>query len=130
MSLLEHIAQHTPLLGSTVNIAERVEVALAWAEALDAEEVAYLTRYLTARGYLEPGSQCGACSVSVGGYTALTERRAATDGEQAFVAMWFDDTLAAAYAAGIRPAIEAAGYRALRVGRFRAHREDRRLGDR
>ena len=115
MSLLEHIAQRSPLLGRTVNIAERVEVALAWAEALDAEEVAYLIRYLTARGYLEPGSQCGSCSVSVGGYTALTERRAATDGAQAFVAMWFDDTLAAAYTDGIRPAIETAGYRALRV---------------
>ena len=90
MSLLEHIAQRSTVLGRRVNIAERIEVALAWAEALEIEEVDYLIRY-------------------------LADRRNATDGDQAFVAMWFDDTTAEAYVSGIKPGVEDAGYRARRV---------------
>ena len=115
MSLLEHIAQRSTVLGRRVNIAERIEVALAWAEAIEVEEVDYLIRYLADRGLLEPGSQSAACSVSVDGYTALADRRNATDGGQAFVAMWFDDTTAEAYVSGIKPGVEDAGYRARRV---------------
>lgn len=115
MSLLEHIAERSTVLGRRVYIAERIEVALAWAEALEVEEVDYLIRYLAGRGLLESRLRDAAYSVSVDGYTALADRRNATDGEQAFVAMWFDDTTAEAYLSGIRPGVEDAGYRARRV---------------
>ena len=36
---------------------------------------------------------------------------------QGFVAMWFDDSTKAAYECGIKPALEAAGYEALRIDR-------------
>ena len=105
----------TQRLGGTCGIAEQIDVALAWAEALGAEEFDYLIRYLAGRGLPEPGSQRAACSVSVDGYTALADRRNATDGAQEFVAMWFDDTKTEAYVGGIKPGIEGAGYRARRV---------------
>ena len=38
-------------------------------------------------------------------------------GRQGFVAMWFDDCMKAAYECGFKPALEAAGYEALRIDR-------------
>jgi hypothetical protein len=46
-------------------------------------------------------------------FEELTTR--ATDSTQAFVAMWFTDEMSSAWADGIKPAIEDAGYRPLRI---------------
>lgn len=55
------------------------------------------------------------CTVTVAGYRQLTEQAANLDARQAFVAMWFDDSIDEVYDNGIRPAIEAAGYEPLRI---------------
>ena len=50
------------------------------------------------------------------GYARLAELDSMnSDSKQAFVAMWFDDTMKDAYDQGISPAIEDAGYRAVRI---------------
>jgi nucleoside 2-deoxyribosyltransferase len=46
-------------------------------------------------------------------YEELTAR--GTDSAQGFVAMWFGDEVTSAYKDGIKPAIEDAGYRSLRI---------------
>jgi nucleoside 2-deoxyribosyltransferase len=54
----------------------------------------------------------------VDGWNRVAELERAMPGskpEQVFVAMWFDDTMAAAYDEGIKKAIEEAGYQALRI---------------
>ncbi len=43
------------------------------------------------------------------------ELREHGQGSQGFVAMWFDDSTNAAYEGGIKPALESAGYEALRI---------------
>src|SRR5690606_9953583 len=50
------------------------------------------------------------------GYTRLAELDGtSTASQQAFVAMWFDDSMKDAYEKGIAPAIRDAGYEPLRI---------------
>ena len=52
------------------------------------------------------------------GYARLQELEGSNvQSQQAFVAMWFDSTLNEAYAQGIKPAIEQAGYKPIRIDR-------------
>ncbi len=55
--------------------------------------------------------------LSAAGYGRLEElgRRPTRDTTQAFVAMWFDESMTEAYMIGIEPAIRDSGYKALRV---------------
>ena len=55
------------------------------------------------------------------GLTNIQEIRKTTQSEQAFVAMWFDNSMTDVYNNAIKPAIEAAGYRAYRVDEDRSH---------
>ena len=54
---------------------------------------------------------------TVDGYTRIAELETAIDPTQAFVAMWLDDSMNEAFDKGIQPAIEDAGYRAIRIDR-------------
>ena len=57
-------------------------------------------------------------TVSVGGYSRIAEKETnVTDSSQAFVAMWFDDSLKEAFDEGVEPAIREAGYKAMRIDR-------------
>jgi nucleoside 2-deoxyribosyltransferase len=49
------------------------------------------------------------------GYDRVTQETAATQLNQAFVAMWFDEIMMAPYEFGIEPAIREAGYQPLRI---------------
>ena len=53
--------------------------------------------------------------VTVNGYGLIGEESATPDSTQAFVAMWFSEEMDDAYWNGIRPAIEEAGYKPLRI---------------
>ena len=49
-------------------------------------------------------------------YSYLSDlEKSAVDSQQAFVAMWFDDSMQATYEKGIAPAIRDAGYKPLRI---------------
>ena len=50
------------------------------------------------------------CILTVEGYARLAElEKVATDSSQAFVAMWFDDSMNDVYENGIKPGIEDVG---------------------
>ena len=56
-------------------------------------------------------------TVTVEGYSQIAEQETNVDSSQAFIAMWFDDSMDKAYEEGIAPAIREAGYKALRIDR-------------
>jgi hypothetical protein len=94
---------------------------LAHAESVKSQEGVYLLEQLEKKGFLEVRSRSkdGAeYVITVDGYTHLSDLdRAAVDSMQAFVAMWFDPSMDEVYQNGIQPAIENAGYEAVRIDR-------------
>ena len=95
---------------------------LAWSESVDQSELLFLLGYLFERNWLY-GSNLStkdsrAVRVTVDGYIHLSEvEQHLVASDQAFVAMWFDDSMQEAYSQGIEPAITDAGYKALIINR-------------
>lgn len=91
---------------------------LAWSESVDIGEVKYLLKYLIDQGLLDCES-VGAASqyfLTPKGFARLGELDAnAPSSEQAFVAMWFDDSMKELYNEGIAPAVTLSGYRPVRI---------------
>ena len=115
--LLRYLGDGTCLLGEDLQVS-RTPV-LARTESTQTFEVLYLMRYLKDREWIEKQGPISpdtlVATVTVDGHRHLAERVATTDTAQAFVAMWFDESLAAVYQEGIEPAIREAGYRPLRI---------------
>ena len=120
----EHIG--APIDTEVSNAAEKLHgpghtevgaVLMAVSESEKPREVDFLLNQLVERGFLESTSLAGHV-ISVEGYTYLAEIENKTvDSQQAFVAMWFDETLKAAYEEGIASAIRDAGFEPLRIDR-------------
>lgn len=91
----------------------------AWSESLEWDpEIHFLLRYLFEQKWLQGTSdEAGniTCTVTMSGYRRIAEQATSTDSRQAFVALWFHDSMSQAYEDGILPAIEAAGYSPLRI---------------
>ena len=100
------------------------EHALAWSESSSSEELAFLTDYMAAWGWITKGREIQnsqnttitgtdgvyVCRVEVAGYAHVEESVTSINTSQGFVAMWFDDSMNEARDNGIIPAIEDAGY--------------------
>lgn len=98
---------------------------LAWTESVAVSEVITLAEYCNEEGFVEhrcksPGSlsdfSVNEVMLRPPGYARLAE----LDGEnsasvQAFVAMWFDDSMQDAFEKGIAPGIRDAGYEPVRI---------------
>ena len=100
--------------------------ALARSESITSDEVKYFLDYLEEVGWIREshkGSSDGGISrsrqyrVTVDGHNHISEQVSNLDSSQAFVAMWFDDSVVEAYEKGILPAIEECGYVAKRIDR-------------
>ena len=93
--------------------------AMAWSESTTIGEVDFLIDYLTERGWLNRNHrrQPESVLVTIDGYAHIEDSRANLDRSQAFVAMWFADDMDDAFGQGIQPAIEDAGYTAMRIDR-------------
>ncbi len=102
--------------------------AYAWSESVNREEVDYLIDYLLKAKSLDTTAnvarmQRGNYSipaiviVTVEGHSQVEQEHSRTDSSQAFVAMWFDDSMSEAFQNGIEPAILEAGYVPLRIDR-------------
>ena len=116
--LLEYVALHAESIGTIVKLVQGSDAgwrACACSESIKWEDVQYLVGYLTDTGWLEQPGGVQIVRVTVDGYRRIEEQKTAADPEQAFVAMWFDDTVLDAYKQGIGPGIEDAGYRPLRI---------------
>ena len=90
--------------------------AMAWSESTKLEEVNYFLQYLVERNWVSNPGQI-AYQVTVDGHGRISDQATNVDSSQAFVAMWFNDEVTQAYEEGIRPAVESAGYRPLRIDR-------------
>jgi len=92
---------------------------LAYSESVKPQEVQYLLEQLEKKAFLEVRSKSKNAAdyiITVDGCSYLSDlEKEAIDSQQAFVAMWFDDSLKAAYEEGIEPAIREAGYEPLRI---------------
>ena len=123
-NLLRCVQRHIPRIGIPFgcNIRETDPTfmeTLAWSESTKIEEVLYLAKSLEMRGWLSPDRQAIGFlgySITMDGYSYLAEiDHAVTDSSQAFVAMWFDESMDEVWEQGLRPAIRDAGYEALRI---------------
>lgn len=119
--LLKYIQKKTSYLGFEYELqiqsdSENTMEMLAYTESVNENELAYLRNYLIERSWLVFNHGRSKVIITVEGYAHLAEmEKAVTDSSQAFVAMWFDDSVEEAWTRGIKPAIENAGYHPVRI---------------
>ena len=93
--------------------------ALAWSESEQWFQAVHFAEYLEKRGWitLESYGERSVIVVLVDGYSKIAEQPARVDSSQAFVAMWFDEETDAAFESAIKPAVQDAGYKPVRIDR-------------
>ena len=114
----ENIGTGVPIGGTVTPDFHSTQLELlAWTCSLNPNEYSYLIDSCRNDGLVDhPGSDRSHVRLTIKGYEHVSELGfAGVNSEQAFVAMWFDQTMEEAYALGIEPAIRESGYRALRV---------------
>ena len=103
---------------------QNTHLACAWSESTDWEEINYFLDYMTKKGWLKSGAYGEdpiiyngtiQVTVTIDGYSRIGDLETEIDSVQAFVAMWFDDEMKKVYEKGIKPAIEDAGYKSVRI---------------
>jgi len=113
--LLQYIQQETQSIGDAVEVFD--ETVLAVSDSTNGHEVKFLVEYLLHRNWVQQYST-SSYILTVDGYARLAEiENVATDSSQAFVAMWFDDSMNDVYENGIEPGIKDAGYETRRIDR-------------
>ena len=115
--LLHYLASSTDLVASSINVAAYTFEAYAWSESIDWEEVEYFLNYLHDRGWLQGAFFAGGFDgqVTVHGHNRVAEQQSKVDSSQAFVAMWFDNSVAKAQREGIEAGIRDAGFNPLAI---------------
>ncbi len=130
--LLRFISNQTSNIGDYCEFSSPYicSMALAWSESTGMEQVEYLLRFLTNKGWLEeviisqfefaeePNSSVLLRSylVTVDGHARVAElEKKRTNSSQAFVAMWFDNSMKSAWENGMEPGVRDAGYEPRRI---------------
>ena len=100
--------------GSNAEVRVRDLGAIAaWTECRSDDDVSGVLRLLKEEGLIDG---IGAIKLTAEGFERMEALESgAAPTTQAFVAMWFDQSMADAFDNGFKPAIEAAGYRAFRI---------------
>ena len=100
--------------------------ALSWLESSidptdtdgQMREVDFFDKYLEQQGWVEFRSGSSGDRLTVAGHVRLAELEATyIPSSNAFIAMWFDDTMREACDHGITPAVRDAGYKPVRIDR-------------
>ncbi len=124
--LLRFISDQTDRVGIPYEIRRLDPGVYAWSESTDGGEIGYLIDYLRNSKWIDERFQARFISlgdydipafvrVTVDGNARIAVQRANIGSTQAFIAMWFDETMTDAYTEGIEPAVKAAGYTPLRI---------------
>ena len=117
--LLAHLAEQTPKLGSQFQITAHSPKIFAICESTDFEEVIVLMRHLIRQGYVEDldgfNNPWFTGTVTFAGRSTLDTREKNVASAQAFVAMWINEEVDAAFENGLKSAIRDAGYVPLRI---------------
>ena len=134
-TLLRYLGAKSDLLGTVVKFYAldntkapgTANELLAWTASQQTSEVITLAEYCNEEGWIEHRAteRTGSSQNTVHelmlrppGYARLAELDGINSGsKQAFVAMWFDESMKAAYEKGIEPAVREAGYEPRRVDR-------------
>lgn len=104
-------------LGERFNISDPRFVAATYSKNRD--EVSFLLRLLSDKGWAKAVALGGECEVLPQGYLAADALlRKTTLSAKAFVAMWFDDRMDDAYERGFQVAVTRAGYDPVRIDRL------------
>lgn len=132
-NLLRYLNAKSSLIGTVIKFyaednakaQQTADELLAWTESINISEVITLAEYCSEEGWIEHRAteRSGSSTNTVHelmlrppGYTRLAELDGENSGSvQAFVAMWFDDSMRDAYEKGIAPGIRAAGYEPVRI---------------
>ena len=115
--LLKAISSHSPYIGFDVYVSEQFIGwnLLACSECINQAEVDLLINYLIENSWLAPALP-GQVLITVQGYSRLAElENQPLVSTQAFIAMWFDPSMEQAYQEGIKPGVENAGFKPLRI---------------
>lgn len=123
--LLKYIRKKSPYIGYNFELSpietnpntQKMEM-LAYTESVVEAEVAFLRDYLLESERIKyvDGLEGHTVTITLEGYARLAEmEQVVTESSRAFVAMWLDDSVLSAYTQGIKPAIEKAGYEAIRI---------------
>ena len=123
--LLRYFADHSQDIGAGhyIGLGDSAEWrALAWSESKDWLRVFKIAEYLASKHWIKLSDRGGSAEIEVlvDGYSRVAQESRKVDYTQAFVAMWIDDEMNAAYDCGIKPAIEEAGYKSIRIDRERS----------
>ena len=122
--LLRFVASDARTVADSVVIDEETYDPLyanAWSESTEWDEIIYFIKYLQEMGWIQDvistieGQHM--MRITVAGHSRIAERETQVNSSQVFVAMWFDPQMDEAYGKGILPAIEDAGYIAVRIDR-------------
>ncbi len=132
-SILRCLAVQSEKLGSEISYfnmvltlahedpkAVRFLELLAHGGCVDGDELQFLMDYLESRGLVKTGTAPSDRSyvLTVDGHSRLAELdNVQTASSNAFVAMWFDESMNDAYENGVRLGIKDAGYEAVRIDR-------------
>ena len=118
--LLRFIAGLAGSIGERVSVDKSSLGTYAWSESTVWTEVDYCLDYLEENRWIDGSRVFGGKfhgTVTVAGYNHIAEQETNIDSSQAFVAMWFDDSMAECYENGIEPGIRDAGYKPIRIDR-------------
>lgn len=120
---LQYLGLHITQLGDFVNLQKDTDVdtlrLLAETESRNARELHELMQMLEASGLVHASFFAGGgvrVQPTVAGWRELDNlKRPQADSTQAFVAMWFNELTTEAYTKGIEPALNATGYKPIRI---------------
>ena len=119
--LLKYLAVCAKSFGEATNINWETAMlgqsdwrAMAWSESTTPEEVSYLLKYLITKTWVSDIGQSHYV-VTLDGHARIASQSSDVDSAQAFVAMWFDDSMTECYENGVAPGIEDSGYTARRI---------------
>ena len=107
--LLRFVVDQLKTVSDALEIHEQTFAAYAYSDSTDFDDILYFLSYLNDLGWIDlRGSSFGnrRVTVTVAGYNRVEEQRTNLDSSQAFVAMWFDDSMNDLFDHGIKPAIK------------------------
>lgn len=117
--ILRHVAANSNHPGAQVGIDSKSDYPVGFCR--NAEEMHFYIKHLTQRGMFETLADDGVTSVvevTADGWAFLESKdKPNTDSTQAFVAMWFDDSMKSIFDDGMQPAGMAADFQMVRIDR-------------
>ena len=127
LNLLRFLIANTGSVGEAVYVEEATYLGTpgrtdlgswAWSESISQNEVDFMLDYLAQQGWISnQRTIAGDRFVTVDGHAKIDTLVNQSDSGQCFVAMWFGNEMNDAYEQGIKPGIEEAGFKAMRIDR-------------